>query len=62
MRRKANGLLPPLELDVAAPSLALVHAPHIGTLDDAQRETAQALRAGILALAEGGDGFRAQAV
>jgi site-specific recombinase XerD len=33
--------------------LALVDALHTGTLNDAQRETAQALRAGILALAEG---------
>jgi hypothetical protein len=50
--------------------LALVDALHAGTLNDVQRETAQALRAGILAtfasfsagLAEGGDGFQAQAV
>ena len=42
--------------------LTLPVALRAGTLNDAQRETAQALRAGILALAEGGDGFRAQAV
>jgi hypothetical protein len=32
--------------------LALVDALHAGTLNDAQRETVQALRMGILALAE----------
>jgi hypothetical protein len=32
--------------------LALVDALHAGTLNDAQRETVQALRAGILALTE----------
>ena len=32
--------------------LALVDALHAGTLNDAQRETVQALRTGILALAE----------
>ncbi len=32
--------------------LALVDALYAGTLNDAQRETAQALRSGILALAE----------
>lgn len=36
--------------------LALVDALHAGTLNDAQRETVQALRAGILAMAEGGNG------
>ncbi len=50
--------------------LALVDALHAGTLNDAQRETVQALRAGILAtfaslsagLAENGNGSRAPAV
>jgi hypothetical protein len=58
--------------------LALVDALHAGTLNDAQRETAQALRAGILATfaslsaglaegpvlsgVEGDNGSRAQAV
>jgi hypothetical protein len=42
--------------------LALVDALHAGTLNDAQRQTAQALRAGILALAEEGNGSRAAAV
>jgi hypothetical protein len=32
--------------------LALVDALHAGTLNDGQRETVQALRAGILALAK----------
>jgi hypothetical protein len=36
--------------------LALVDALHAGTLNDARRETLHALRAGILALAEGGNG------
>ena len=36
--------------------LALVDALHAGTLNDAQRETVQALRAGILAMTEGGNG------
>jgi hypothetical protein len=39
--------------------LALVDALHAGTLNNAQRETAQALRTGILALAENGNGSRA---
>ena len=42
--------------------LALVDALHAGTLNDAQRETVQALRAGILAIAQGDNGSRAQAV
>jgi hypothetical protein len=42
--------------------LALVDALHIGTLNDAQRETVQALRMGILALAQDGNGSRAQTV
>jgi hypothetical protein len=42
--------------------LALVDALHIGTLNDAQRETVQALRMGILALAQDGNGSRAPAV
>jgi integrase len=42
--------------------LALVDALHAGTLNDGQRETVQALRTGILALAKGGNGSRAQAV
>jgi integrase len=42
--------------------LALVDALHAGTLNDVQRETVQALRAGILALAEDGSKSRAQAV
>jgi site-specific recombinase XerD len=42
--------------------LALVDALHAGMLNDAQRETVQALRAGILALAEGGNGSRPKAV
>ena len=42
--------------------LALVDALHAGTLNDTQRETVQALRIGILALAESGDGSRARAV
>jgi hypothetical protein len=41
--------------------LALVDALHAGTLNDAQRETVQALRAGLLALAEDGNGARTQA-
>jgi len=36
--------------------LALVDSLHTGTLNDAQRETVQALRVGILAMAEGGNG------
>ena len=36
--------------------LALVDALHAGTLNDAQRETVQALRTGILALAESSNG------
>jgi len=42
--------------------LALVDALHAGTLNDAQRETVQALRAGILAVAQSDNGSRAQAV
>jgi site-specific recombinase XerD len=42
--------------------LALVDALHTGTLNDSQRETVQALRAGILALAGNGNGSRAKAV
>jgi integrase len=42
--------------------LALVDALHAGTLNDAQRETVHALRAGILALAQGGNGSQAKAV
>jgi hypothetical protein len=42
--------------------LTLVDALHAGTLNDVQREIAQALRAGILTLAENGNGSRAQAV
>jgi hypothetical protein len=42
--------------------LALVDALHTGTLNDAQRETVQALRMGILALAQDGNGSRAQTV
>jgi hypothetical protein len=40
----------------------LVDALQAGTLDDAQRETVQALRSGILALAENGDGAGTQTV
>ena len=36
--------------------LALGDALHAGTLNDAQRETVQALRAGILAIAGNGNG------
>ncbi|MCL7453710.1 MAG: hypothetical protein M8467_11760 [Anaerolineae bacterium] len=39
--------------------LALVDALHAGTLNDSQRETVQALRAGILAIAQGDNGSRA---
>jgi hypothetical protein len=50
--------------------VALVDTLHTGTLNDAQRETVQALRTGILAtfgslsagLAEGGNGSRPEAV
>ena len=42
--------------------LALVDVLHAGTLNDAQRQTVQALRAGILALAENGSGARVQMV
>jgi hypothetical protein len=42
--------------------LALVDALHAGTLNDPQRETVHALRAGILALAQGGNGCQAKAV
>ena len=42
--------------------LALVDSLHAGTLNDAQRETVQALRAGILAMAGNGNGSKAQAV
>lgn len=41
--------------------LALVDALHAGTLNDAQRKTVQALRAGILAMAGNGNGSKAQA-
>jgi hypothetical protein len=41
--------------------LALVDALHAGTLNDTQRETVQALRAGILAMALADNGSRAQA-
>jgi hypothetical protein len=40
----------------------MVDALHAGTLNDAQRETVQALRAGILALAENGNVSEAQAI
>jgi hypothetical protein len=39
--------------------LALVDAMHAGTLNDAQRETVQALRTGILALAGNDNGSKA---
>ena len=42
--------------------LALVDALHAGTLTAAQRETVQALRTGILAMAGNGNGSKAQAV
>jgi hypothetical protein len=42
--------------------LALVDALHAGTLNDAQRETVQALRVGILALAEGDNSSQPKAV
>ena len=42
--------------------LALVDALHAGTLNDAQRETVQALRTGLLALVENNNRSRAQAV
>lgn len=52
------GVLPPLSGQL----LALVDALHAGTLNDAQRETVQALRTGILSLAGGGNGSKTQAV
>ena len=42
--------------------LALLDALHAGTLNHAKRVTAQTLRAGILTLAENGNGAQVQAV
>jgi hypothetical protein len=53
-----NGTTPP----DSGQLLALVDALHAGTLNDAQRETVQALRAGILAMAGGSSESQDQAL
>jgi integrase len=53
-----NGTTPP----DSGQLLALVDALHAGTLNDAQRETVQALRAGILAMARGSSESQDQAL